>query len=876
MSETNTKNFLRQRHLPFVKHMLDKVKDTQFEGKWKKLYEVITSDETLSLKQIKDIDYTIKVVREKVSGAKIPQLPHQNSKINHETRKIILKNSTTSSQHESMDISSGLWDNYKSKESDTDNNKSIIPTITCSEKKYNSNIDYLKEKYKIKDCFVPLKRCVLQNKMREVKLPTPHTNQASSFSFNSQVTIKSEPELDIPYEEPKEFNATPVVEEFETEMETPKFNEIVEYQQKKPRPSETNVVHKRTVIHMHYTVIDSVLSYCCNLCVLQTKEFCFFEKHLYSQHKNYRWFGKCRACQKNIKENASSLMDELNHMVVDHILCEDFIITNLPVGMKRADSYMASFSSIRIAPQKEEKKQFHNCMNAILTADMTMRKLRPWMHSMNLTNRKVHRACITMLENFQLNALFKCMATKCLFCTSSSDLFREHLEIHNNLHPTDSDSFSLCAYCEYQSESAMELIEHIMDEHQKSPMQCCFCFYRSFDLQMRLHQSMYHPTKNPSVILIHNPKLSLRHSDDELIEVKFNSSIFAPAMSCFLCAFKCFNIHNYKKHIERCHTRNVPSRDCTKCSQSVMSSTTIRHLRKCFNYGEKQCGWCRYGAPTTGAIKSHIANHHPSKTAYFYDRMVPLSSPGIKFVGTLEEFSLNMCGGKLLIVLSLVTVVLTSNRRNNLRITPAQGMFEPDFCELFPDIAFFAHENCNQFWGCDEFNEPYEDFCPDDQPIFDAQGQFCGVEGEAVCWSDVDDNPDYPDYPDNGDSECPLNTNEVIFLPGDHCDEYYICLNGVPNLVLCRDGQHWNIEMEYCDDPSRAGCDETAIDDSPTLPDCRISFVGTLPHPTNCNWFVYCDNGNRSIQQCQHLFHYDVEQERCVFINNARCIKDVQ
>ncbi|CRK89765.1 CLUMA_CG003558, isoform A [Clunio marinus] len=68
-----------------------------------------------------------------------------------------------------------------------------------------------------------------------------------------------------------------------------------------------------------------------------------------------------------------------------------------------------------------------------------------------------------------------------------------------------------------------------------------------------------------------------------------------------------------------------------------MSSTTIRHLRKCFNYGEKQCGWCRYGAPTTGAIKSHIANHHPSKTAYFYDRMVPLSSPGIKFVGTLEE-----------------------------------------------------------------------------------------------------------------------------------------------------------------------------------------------------------------------------------------------
>lgn len=69
------------------------------------------------------------------------------------------------------------------------------------------------------------------------------------------------------------------------------------------------------------------------------------------------------------------------------------------------------------------------------------------------------------------------------------------------------------------------------------------------------------------------------------------------------------------------------------------------------------------------------------------------------------------------------------------------------------------------------------------------------------------DYPQYPEYPDYGDSECPLDTTEVVFLPADHCDEYYICLNGVPNLFQCREGQHWNEAANYCDEPHLAGCD---------------------------------------------------------------------
>ena len=58
------------------------------------------------------------------------------------------------------------------------------------------------------------------------------------------------------------------------------------------------------------------------------------------------------------------------------------------------------------------------------------------------------------------------------------------------------------------------------------------------------------------------------------------------------------------------------------------------------------------------------------------------------------------------------------------------------------------------------------------------------------------------------------------------------------------------------------------------LPDCPPGFTGSLPHPQNCNLFVHCSNGNRSIQQCQHLFHFDVNLGRCVFKNAAQCIKN--
>lgn len=75
----------------------------------------------------------------------------------------------------------------------------------------------------------------------------------------------------------------------------------------------------------------------------------------------------------------------------------------------------------------------------------------------------------------------------------------------------------------------------------------------------------------------------------------------------------------------------------------------------------------------------------------------------------------------------------------------------------------------------------------------------------------------------------------------------------------------WNCVMKH------KSLKDTAVE---RLPDCNPGLTVSVPHPHNCNWFVHCENGNRSIQQCQHLFHFDMNLNRCIILFAAKCIKD--
>lgn len=92
----------------------------------------------------------------------------------------------------------------------------------------------------------------------------------------------------------------------------------------------------------------------------------------------------------------------------------------------------------------------------------------------------------------------------------------------------------------------------------------------------------------------------------------------------------------------------------------------------------------------------------------------------------------------------------------------------------------------------------------DEGDLFDPWDAVCDSADSVTC---LDDFPPDGNFPD-GDLACPPpGSNEIRFLPSVYCDEFYICVNGQPVLLQCRPGQHWNIELEFCDDPHSAGCD---------------------------------------------------------------------
>jgi hypothetical protein len=137
-------------------------------------------------------------------------------------------------------------------------------------------------------------------------------------------------------------------------------------------------------------------------------------------------------------------------------------------------------------------------------------------------------------------------------------------------------------------------------------------------------------------------------------------------------------------------------------------------------------------------------------------------------------------------------------------IKPAQvRAYQDDWCISDPEGIFF-HEDCDKYYYCDEDGFLNEYWCPEETPIFDYYDLVCMAEGgDAMCWAWIDDG--------NWDGECPSDPNQVQFLPGENCNEYYICMNGWPSPLNCAPGQHWNQMWGYCDSPVNAQCDVSLL-----------------------------------------------------------------
>lgn len=214
----------------------------------------------------------------------------------------------------------------------------------------------------------------------------------------------------------------------------------------------------------------------------------------------------------------------------------------------------------------------------------------------------------------------------------------------------------------------------------------------------------------------------------------------------------------------------------------------------------------------------------------------------------------------------------------------AQLFWDPDFCLNKNDGDKFPYpNNCWEYFICQNGRLNFGE-CAWPQ-LFDPFRGTCDDSHNVVCLN--------ADQGGTHDPLCPApGSDDLVFLPAKDCEFYYICVNGHPVLTFCRPGEHWNMWDEFCDTPGNAGCDVSslyrllcfklksffpqpnALPPAVPLPNCPNRVV-SLPHPHNCNWFIHCSGGNRSIQQCQHLHHFDVHQERCLFQTVATCIKNV-
>lgn len=52
---------------------------------------------------------------------------------------------------------------------------------------------------------------------------------------------------------------------------------------------------------------------------------------------------------------------------------------------------------------------------------------------------------------------------------------------------------------------------------------------------------------------------------------------------------------------------------------------------------------------------------------------------------------------------------------------------------------------------------------------------------------------------------------------------------------------------------------------------CKRETVDIYPHPDNCNYYYYCQNGFLLLQQCPFFYGWDYVKRSCVAINQAKC-----
>ncbi|XP_055590560.1 peritrophin-1-like [Uranotaenia lowii] len=217
-----------------------------------------------------------------------------------------------------------------------------------------------------------------------------------------------------------------------------------------------------------------------------------------------------------------------------------------------------------------------------------------------------------------------------------------------------------------------------------------------------------------------------------------------------------------------------------------------------------------------------------------------------------------------------------------------------DQCKDAQDNEFVSDpEDCSKFLQCSN-GEGTSISCPPGF-LFDPEQKICNFEDQVVCETPAATTSDpstvVPDtttpsqttavtesttgmttttVPDLEPEEfCKAaDPSKPVFHPSStNCGQYYICINRNPFLLSCAKGQHWNQEKQFCDNPGAVNCQI-----KPQFPECPMEGSAFFPHPDKCDLFLFCDEGQISVQKCPYFYEWNAQQKTCVLLEGSSCV----
>lgn len=114
---------------------------------------------------------------------------------------------------------------------------------------------------------------------------------------------------------------------------------------------------------------------------------------------------------------------------------------------------------------------------------------------------------------------------------------------------------------------------------------------------------------------------------------------------------------------------------------------------------------------------------------------------------------------------------------------------------------------------------------------------------------------------------CPAGYVGVIAHP-KNCNQYIKCQPGLTTIENCSPGKRFNPDLLFCDRPDKVQC-ATPPPKSTQIQYLKCLKIGIIPHPTSCNWYLTCSEGNIIVQECKNGLMFNPRTLKCERSNHC-------